>query len=373
VLSEDQHEGAVAALYAAALGHCDWPAALELVAGLFGAGTAVLTLSDADRRVQGVELTGRHTVAFALDYYAGEVYANDPRTPFLIGSPPGAVYYDHRLYDVEAMDRDPRCRAAGDILGVKYSLGVTLALPGAASASLAILTTEAEGHASQDAIRSFERLAPHIGQACGLGRIVGREVATRHALLGVLAQGAEGVILLGADGRPVLVNDLAEAMIGAEDGLSLIDGRLATRRPPETRRLQQLIGTALDRARLSETAVGGRMLVSRPSGRHPYALSVLPAPPIEPFLAAGAIGCVIHLQDLAAVRLPSRDLLCGAFGFTERESDLAVELVRCAGLAPAAALAGMAVNTARTHLQSLFRKTGTASQTQLVQLLSRLS
>ena len=47
------------------------------------------------------------------------------------------------------------------------------------------------------------------------------------------------------------------------------------------------------------------------------------------------------------------------------------ELVRCASLA-AAANAGMALNTARNHLQSIFRKCGATSQTEAVQLFSRL-
>jgi DNA-binding CsgD family transcriptional regulator len=47
--------------------------------------------------------------------------------------------------------------------------------------------------------------------------------------------------------------------------------------------------------------------------------------------------------------------------------------VRCANLAGAAAQAGMALNTARNHLQGIFRKSGTASQAEAVLLFSRLA
>ncbi len=60
------------------------------------------------------------------------------------------------------------------------------------------------------------------------------------------------------------------------------------------------------------------------------------------------------------------------FGLTDREADLAVELARCASLAQAAANCGMAGNTARNHLQSIFRKSGASSQAEAVQLFARI-
>jgi DNA-binding NarL/FixJ family response regulator len=59
-------------------------------------------------------------------------------------------------------------------------------------------------------------------------------------------------------------------------------------------------------------------------------------------------------------------------GLSEREADLGVALVRCPSLPQAAADCGMAFNTARNHLQSIFRKSGTSSQAEAVQLFSRL-
>ena len=81
---------------------------------------------------------------------------------------------------------------------------------------------------------------------------------------------------------------------------------------------------------------------------------------------------MIHLQDLAIERLPSRASLSVLFGLSEREADLAIELVRATSLAHAADRAGMALNTARNHLQSIFRKSGVSSQAEAVQLFSRL-
>ena len=60
------------------------------------------------------------------------------------------------------------------------------------------------------------------------------------------------------------------------------------------------------------------------------------------------------------------------FGLTGREAVLAAALVRTTRLDAAAAECGMALNTARNHLQAIFVKTGTCGQAELVQLLGRV-
>jgi DNA-binding CsgD family transcriptional regulator len=115
------------------------------------------------------------------------------------------------------------------------------------------------------------------------------------------------------------------------------------------------------------------MLVTRAGGRRPYVLRVMRAPRTGRFLTGLGVAAVIHVHDLAAARVPEKTLVMSAFGLTGREADLGVSLVRCAGLAAAAADAGMALNTARNHLQGIFRKSGTASQAEAVQLFSRLT
>ena len=60
------------------------------------------------------------------------------------------------------------------------------------------------------------------------------------------------------------------------------------------------------------------------------------------------------------------------FGLTAREADLAIELVRCAGLREAGAAAGMAHNTARNYLQSIFRNCNVTTQAEAIRLFAAL-
>lgn len=372
MLSGDDHDRLVSQFYASAMGDTPWTATLGSAADLFRSSASLLQVQDSSKQVVGVESHG-YSREFSEAFYASEAFANDPRLPYFQNVRPGTIYFDHMLYDVEEMNRNRWCRESCDILKVKYQLGAVLNLPNGTTAGFAILSSPEEGHASQSAIEALRRLSPHIQQACALGHVVETQAATRAVLLDALARKSDGVILLGRDAKPTFMNDAAAAILNAGDGFSHTSGGgFAARRMPETRRLRHLVQDAVVRPSRPEAGHGGYMLVTRPSGKRPYILQIIPAPATERFLASQTIAAVIHIQDLAAVPLPSAAALGHAFGLTERETHLAIELVRCADLGGAALNAGMAHNTARNHLHGIFRKTGTASQAELLQLLGRL-
>jgi len=369
--SRGDHDGAVARLYAAAAGQAPWSATLAHLAALFHHSASVLALVDASGAVVSAINHG-YDPSFAADYYASEVFANDPRTPYHFGVRPGSIYFDRCLYDVEAMMRDPRCQASTDLLGVAHQLGAVIRLPRGGKGYLTLLSTPAEGQASEEMIRAFHRLAPFAEHACALGEVVGLGAATQWVLLEALTHKVDGVILLDHAGTPIFINEAAGIILAAQDGLHYSAGHFEASRGPESRQLNKLIGEVLRHRSPCPSRTGTHALLSRPSGRRPYVVHVLPPPPIETALSANDIACVLHLTDLASVPAPSKSVLQAAFGLTAREADLAIELVRTNGLSSAAAAAGMALNTARNHLQNIFRKSQTTNQAEAIQLLGRL-
>lgn len=365
MLSRDAHDSIVRSLYAAAAGDADWRDALALVAGQLGHGAGVLAVGGAGGLTALAHGQDDH---FADAYYASETFRADPRAAIHMAVPPGAIYHDRALYDVEAMLRDPRVRNSIDMIGVAHQLGAVLRLTHGATGWFTLLSTEAEGTPDAAVVQAFRRLAPHIEQACALGGIIERNATCQAMLLEALAARTDGMILLDPAGRPAFLNDGAQAILAADDGLAWRAGGFQTARAAETRRLLGAIRSALT----GGEGAGGQMAVTRPSGGRPYVVRILPAPRLERFLSRVGFACVIHIHDLAAVRAPDPGLLVAAFGLTAREADLAIALVRFSGLPAAAAAARMAHNTARNHLQAIFRKCGVATQAEAVALLSRL-
>jgi DNA-binding CsgD family transcriptional regulator len=372
MLSVDEHSEIVAKLYASVTGETAWSTTLAQFADRFSSKAALIQISDAAFTRLTVENHG-YSREFADSYYASEAYANDPRVAYYRNVKLGSIYFDHCLYSVDEMDRNSWCQESYQLLGAKYQLGTVLPLPNGSIGALAILSSEKEGHASREAIGAFRRLAPHIEQAMSLGYVFEHHVATQAALLNALADKADGVVMLGGNGTPTFMNDAATRIFERADGLNFRCGSIAAYRGPENRRLNEIIASAIAASRDTTIHPGGQMLITRSSGLRPYIVRAMPTPMTERFvLATEAAACVIHIHDLSAIQLPPLESLRAIFGLTERESHLVIELIRCTDLSAAAAAAGMALNTARNHLQSIFRKTGTTKQSEAMQLLNRI-
>jgi DNA-binding CsgD family transcriptional regulator len=307
---------------------------------------------------------------FLASFFAGEIYAHDPRMPAIASVPPGRTYFDELLYDVDEVGRDPWVRASTDTLGMSAQVGARLRLPEGGEASLCLLRRTRESDTLEARAAAMRRIAPRIEQALALGYLVERERETRWGLLECIAAKADAMLLLDPFFRPSFMNDAAERLLQSDDGLTLAGGTLRALRRPEDLTLRRLLVGCIE----GDGGVrrGGRLLVSRRSRRKPYVLTAIAPPDREIFLTSHRLACLVHISDLAAPPVPAAADLRSVFGLSRRESELAAQLVRAPQLDIAAVRSGMAVNTARNHLQSIFSKTGAAGQAELVQLLGRI-
>ena len=82
---------------------------------------------------------------------------------------------------------------------------------------------------------------------------------------------------------------------------------------------------------------------------------------------------LVILLDLNDAPEPSSAVLQKMFGLTAAETSLAIQLTRGGSLAEIARAQGISITTARTQLSSIFAKTNTSRQAELVALLARIS
>lgn len=372
VLTRDEHDCVVGALYSAAAGQQGWRSVLGPIADRLRHQSGVLVVADRDSAQFQAETHGADD-DFANRYYASDTFRDDPRTPHFFAVPAGAVYFDRALYDVSAMLRDERVRHTVATIGVCYQLGVSLRLSAGRTGMFTLLSTEAEGEASEGAVEAIRRLAPHIEQAVALGELLARFAVTQDALLEAMTAKADGVILLDIDGTVSFANPAAEAILAAGEGLCWEGRRIAARRGPENRRLQQLIRSAMAQTeRPGAERPGGQTLVGRGPGARPLVVRVLPTPPSAGCLAAMSCQCALQIYALNPAPAPQARLLADLFGLSPREADLVLALVSAATLVDAAAAAGMSHNTARNHLQRVFLKCGTRSQAETLALIAAM-
>jgi DNA-binding CsgD family transcriptional regulator len=110
----------------------------------------------------------------------------------------------------------------------------------------------------------------------------------------------------------------------------------------------------------------------RPSGKPDLVLVAIPARSrsFGPDIARASV--VLQITDPLARAMPDPAILADAFDLSPSEAILAADLLAGLSVAEAAVKRGRSVATVRTHLAAVLAKTGTARQSDLVRLLSRL-
>jgi DNA-binding CsgD family transcriptional regulator/PAS domain-containing protein len=196
----------------------------------------------------------------------------------------------------------------------------------------------------------------------------GPEEAARRGLEAM----ADGIALLDADRGLVFANPALRRMAAQNDGIRLGADGVEVQDPALRLALSRAVTAALAAAAgkvgLLETA--GTLAIPRPSGRAHYLLRALPVLP-QPG-SAGFRGAMLQVVDGARTLRINPALLARMFGLTPAEAALAGALAAGRSLAEHAARRGVSVETARSHMAAIRRKTGCRRQADLAALLARL-
>lgn len=218
----------------------------------------------------------------------------------------------------------------------------------------------------------FGQLLPHVARAMTVHHRVRQAEFEASLAVGAIDRVAAGVVLLDVRGAPLLVNREAERILALHDGFNLLNDGPVAAHIAETARLRDLIrriGCCASPLQEPARAGGGALRLSRPSGRPDFHLVVLPLPRrCQPDDGSGAVA-VLFITDPEKPQNPVDHLFGELYDLTDAEVRLINALLEGGGLTAAAECLGVSRNTAHSQLASIFQKTGTSSQTELVRLL----
>jgi DNA-binding CsgD family transcriptional regulator len=178
--------------------------------------------------------------------------------------------------------------------------------------------------------------------------------------------GAErGVVALDASGRISSLNERAEQMLRETELATR--GRLHSRDALLHRRLSDLVDGAVSFRWASGLKLPGPVLVPAGDGKA-FSVDAIPMPrDFQALLAGATVLVTIHEVATEGARSGLRE----RYRLTPREAELAQRLAAGDDLARAADVMGISLATARQHLKSIFEKTGTHRQAELVALIAR--
>ncbi|OWQ92867.1 LuxR family transcriptional regulator [Sphingopyxis witflariensis] len=295
--------------------------------------------------------------------YAESYFASDPFQGLPEGQVTSFTDFVQGAARVSDFWRDFLEAAGGDQI-----LGVDLRFDSGFEARLRVMRDNSRsdfGSAERDAL---QEIVPHLRDAIRLFERLQASGAEDGVYRGVVEQMGVAAIILDHDGKVMRANAVAERLLAAADGLTLAGGRLRLAAGDAHRTLEKLLKLLKGQADPAASPPQ-RFRIERPSGERD--LGVVAKAVTTPAFMRGGKGAALALfisdpgQDAAPDPAAIRDL----FQLTRMEAILAAALAGGGSLVEAADRLGIAHNTARTHLRSIFAKTGARRQSQLVHLI----
>ncbi|MGD0763508.1 MAG: hypothetical protein ABR929_10040 [Roseiarcus sp.] len=364
----DQVLATITRIHAAGLDADKWPDALAAFANLIGGhGASLEILARPTLRHRGMFSYGLPAVGDYLAHYA----PLSPRLPFGSRRPTGGVLYDAQHTDDEAMNGNPFYAEFLAGLDMRYYLGAVLAKSDDELVMTAVQIAPRRGHATPEKIRLMKLLVPHLQQAADVTRRLGALARQASRLADALDWLAEGVVVLGRDGRARTVNAAAQAILSKNDGFALCQGYVEFAAAGAAARFAAAL-QAIARLRGGEAvaAANADFVVERPSGAPALTISVRPAFGPENGLAGvdDALA-ILFVRDPSVRSGADADLLRRAFGLTPAEADVADALRSGLSADDYARSRGLSPNTVYTHVQRIKAKTGCARLATLIRTL----
>lgn len=179
-----------------------------------------------------------------------------------------------------------------------------------------------------------------------------------------------GVVMVSIDGDVMLTNSVADQLLGCERGLHVVRGRLRAGTGEESETLlAEIRRSALSQAAEVDPKRYVPMAFSRQDSALPLTVMVRPGPGFWPLRQPLRRTAILVLRDPDMQAPWPAATLKALFGLSVAEALLASELAKGASLEEAASVLGISRNTARTQLQSIFLKTGTNRQSDLIRVL----
>lgn len=304
---------------------------------------------------------------YSVHYSKTDPWAEGGFNRLGIGS--GAVATGEMLCPNEVFKRSEFCN---DLLS-RYDMyheccGIIFREPQGASV-IASLRPARLGPFGEEQTRLLQLLMPHLQRAVQLHRrIAGLETKAASAADG-LDRIPLGFLVIDATGELLLLNRRAEGILSLNDGLTFGRNGLVAVRPEETNRLRRLIQGAISGASGKGLGSGGMMTIPRPSLRRPFQILVTPLRPSTSVLWPEAAAAALFVSDPESQVEPSDKMIERLFGLTPAEARLAGSLMQGNSLEQSAEEFHLSLNTVRSQLKSVFDKTATRRQGELIRLL----
>jgi DNA-binding CsgD family transcriptional regulator/PAS domain-containing protein len=353
----------IGTIYQGALEEQPWQSFLAALRELMAAVNTTLVLRPPTERGKGVLLTDGGSLA-EITTYNESMFVLDP----FVDLQPGEVKTLSEFIADEDLINTQLYQVCMAPAGLYHSLGADMKVPGEMEARLRIARIKGAKAFDDDDKALIRSILPHLERAITIHARLNKIESERALYAGAVEQLSVGCIVLDENARVLSSNPMAAKLIAQKDGLILLNDNLYLSTRDQTNELQEIIIAVLDQ-RQQTPAIVQAMKVHRPSGLNDLGLVVRPVPVTEWSEGQSVPSVAIFVSDPELASEAPSQVITRLFGLTPAEASLAMLLTNGLTLDEASVQLNITRNTARTHLRSVFSKTGVGRQTLLVRLI----
>jgi DNA-binding CsgD family transcriptional regulator/PAS domain-containing protein len=363
----------VTSIYDAAYGAGTWNAAIGNLEHLFHGSKACFGKFGPNLQPNDVVAT-KIDPAFQRRYIAEHASPSNVLADAMIAAPVGLVYGDHALVGDGALRRSRLWNEWMAPQDMYDGIGCKVMESGPSFWAFDVQRGRTQAAFEAADAELLGVIAPHLVRAVQISR----QFQPTQLLAATFSHLPFGVILVDASMRIGALNAAAEAiLLRAGSALVRKSGCLAAADAGSAVALQRLVAQACNVRGEVIPSPGGDLLLRRKRGGRDVdlALSVGPLPnPSHEHSWVERPGAdrhaAIFLREMS-LDLPARfaEQARALFGLSPKEASLAVSIASGRTLKQAADDNRIQLSTARSYLESIFRKTGTRQQSHLVALL----
>lgn len=303
----------------------------------------------------------------------------DPRNAIQAAAPEGKVMHYPAMLAEDVVATHPIYQEFLIPYDRHYCTQCNLVDTPQATVLLSTLGGEAEGPLSAAAEAFLDRLVPHLQRACRIG--IRAFVYSHQALVGnlLVSRLRQPVILMTAGGNVMHSNEAAQELLRHTSLVQVKDGMLRLPKPSldellrRCRDLEQSVRTAgpgADDAMASASQFQSLRVEHGMDAMYAFFTMLTPQREMGAFGLRPLVMLLFYHPDSA----PGIDasLLYAVFGLTPAEARVAIMLAEGLTLKEIAAAQGIQHDTVRKQLGSIYLKTSTNRQPELVRLLLHL-
>jgi len=366
-VSLDEYDRLLAALYQGALESPPWQSALQLLRDQLKSGHVTLMLRPPSPESTGVMINTGAVTQQGVDSYETHFFALDP----FVRLSEGQVVTAEELIGKQWLQSTVYQEYLKP-LDVRHLLGADIYTKDGIECRLRITRGHDAAPFSEADKNLVKRLLPHLKRSIQIHAQLDFLECERALFAGAVNRLLLGMVSFDQNGAIIETNPEARRILSEKDGIWLAGNNLCLDNSQESRDLQRLLRQALSGASINDEGPGmvEAMAVTRPSGRAKLGVLVKAVPMGQFSESKQRPAVVVFLRDPESnAAQPSQELVRRLFGLTRMEAQLALLLTEGLTLDEAAEKMNVRRNTARTHLRSIFCKTGVTRQTMLVRLL----